>query len=171
MDKSAAKNSLELLSENTKSSYGTKYQDHILEQYKLYVESTTKYIEQRANTNTFYLTINTLILGIVGFGIEKLQKPIDDILVIPFFVSAIIICLVWFTTLQSIRKSNTAKFSIIHEFEKYLPAQPTHAEWKIIEIETKRKNAYRPQVNIERYIPIYFLLLHLALFLFVLIKY
>jgi len=160
-----------LWNENVKETYGEKYYDHILEQYKLYVDGANKYVELRASTNTFYLTLNTLILGIIGFGVEKLGKPIDNFLVVPFFFSALIICVSWFITLRAIRQANNAKYKVIGEFERRLPASPIwSAEWKALG-EGKDAKLYVPQVNIERYIPLAFMLLYLALFVFILIRY
>ena len=60
--------------------YGEKYQEHLLEQYKLYVQMADKISERRQSANTFFLTINTVLiafLGIVGkSGIVAQADPV-----------------------------------------------------------------------------------------------
>ena len=49
-----------------KKDYGEKYSDHLLEQYKLFVEMMDEICARRATTNTFYLTLNTLLMTAIG---------------------------------------------------------------------------------------------------------
>jgi hypothetical protein len=53
---------------NAKSYEGAseKYQIAILEQYKLYVEMADRISNRRGLTNTFFLTLNTVIFTIIG---------------------------------------------------------------------------------------------------------
>ena len=46
-----------------KESYGSDYQRHLLEQYKLYVASTEKISDRRQRANNYFITINTAILA------------------------------------------------------------------------------------------------------------
>ena len=39
--------------------YGGEYQNHLLEQYKLYVQMADKISERRQSANSFFLTVNT----------------------------------------------------------------------------------------------------------------
>ena len=48
--------------------------DALLEQYKLYVEMMDKVSERRGNANSFFITLHTVVLGIIGingFNVEK----------------------------------------------------------------------------------------------------
>ena len=51
--------------------YGSRYKDHLLEQYKLYIESVNSVSMRRQTANNFFLSINTFLLSIVGFLISK----------------------------------------------------------------------------------------------------
>ena len=49
------------------------YQNHIIEQYKVYVEMADRISARRNLTNIFFLTLNTTILGAIGFSFEKIH--------------------------------------------------------------------------------------------------
>ncbi len=50
----------------SKNEYGGSYQDHLLEQYKLYVEMADRISERRANANSFFFTVITALISITG---------------------------------------------------------------------------------------------------------
>lgn len=43
------------------------YQAHLLEQYKLYVGMADKISERRQSANSYFLSLNTALLGFVGY--------------------------------------------------------------------------------------------------------
>ena len=55
------------------SKNGELYQNHILEQYKMYAEMADRVSARRNLANIFFLTLNTTILGAIGFSFEKIQ--------------------------------------------------------------------------------------------------
>ncbi len=149
--------------------YGVKYRDHLFEQYKLYIAQAYQYIDRRATTNNFYLTINTLVLGAIGFGIEKGPKPISGFIILIFLVSVLTICISWYITLQSYRKTISVKFQIIGEFEAQLPTRPFFGrEWELLQGET---NKYLPQTMIEPNVPIIFGILYITISVVVFLSY
>src|SRR5688572_24183447 len=46
--------------------YGGEYQNHLLEQYKLYVHMAVKISERRQSANSFFLTVNTALIAFLG---------------------------------------------------------------------------------------------------------
>ena len=48
-----------------------KYQEHLLEQYKLYVEMADRVSQRRLTTNSYFLSINSAILAFVGYITSK----------------------------------------------------------------------------------------------------
>ena len=48
-----------------KDDYGERYQDHVLEIYKLYVQSADNISARRQSANSFFLSVNTAIIGAV----------------------------------------------------------------------------------------------------------
>ena len=49
------------LFQNSKDEYGEDYASHLLEQYKLYVESAENISDRRQNANNFFITIKITI--------------------------------------------------------------------------------------------------------------
>ena len=56
---------------NTKESYGSEYQKHALEQYKIYIQSIDSVSDLKHKVNSYFLTINTILLGAVGLSLKK----------------------------------------------------------------------------------------------------
>lgn len=46
----------------TKEEYGNKYQEHLLEQYNLYVNGIEKTSDRREGANRYFIAVNTAIL-------------------------------------------------------------------------------------------------------------
>ncbi len=61
----------EKLFTTTSEKYGEKYQEHVLELYKLYVQSAESISSRRQSANSFYLTVNTAIIGVAGYIISE----------------------------------------------------------------------------------------------------
>ncbi len=141
----------------------TKEQEHILEQYKLYVESAEKVSDRRNNVNTFYLTLTTSIAGVIGY-VKTNNSENDRYLVLGLSISAILICIYWVSLLENYRKLNSGKFKVIHEIEKLLPLKIFDFEWEKLGRGNDKK-LYKKMSNVEKGIPLIFC----ALFTFVII--
>ena len=71
-------------------------------------------------------------------------------------LAGIILAVTWWALLRSFRDLNRAKFSVIGDMEKQLPAEPFNDEWKYL-----RKNdpiprwrrRYAEQGTVERFVP------------------
>ena len=50
-----------------KEQYGNDYSLHLLEIYKIYVEMTDRISTRRQSANSFFLSINTLLIALVGY--------------------------------------------------------------------------------------------------------
>ena len=51
---------------NSREAYGESFQEHLLEQYKMYVESSQKVSEKRITTGNYLLTVNSSLLTVFG---------------------------------------------------------------------------------------------------------
>src|SRR5882724_11013931 len=91
-----------------------KYQAHLLEQYKLYVEMADRVSQRRLTTNSYFLSINSALLAFVGY---IMSKPLNDVSAYLWLVggAGIVLSLLWFNIITSYRDLNTAKFKILHE--------------------------------------------------------
>lgn len=139
-----------------------KYQDHLLEQYRLCVEMADRVSSRRNLANTFFLTLHTLIVSAIGFFYDK-GPALTQKWVIIFPLAAILaLCYSWWRLVKSYRQLNTAKFKVIGEFEKRLPASPYwSAEWKALG-EGKDPKLYTPLTHIENWVPLVFGLMYIA---------
>ena len=136
-----------------------KYQDHLLEQYKLYVEMADRISQRRGIANTFFLTFNTAIVG----ALAAFFKDIPSDAALAMYAAALTLCIVWSLLLRSYRNLNTAKFLVIGLMEKRLPSSPYWAaEWKALG-EGKNWRKYIPLSHLETYVPVIFLLIYVYL--------
>jgi hypothetical protein len=141
--------------------YGPAFQQHLLEQYKLYVESADRVSERRTSANNYLLSVNAFLVTLHGFLAGK--GPAGGWrFAVP--VAGVLVCLAWWVLIRSYRDLNTAKFKVVHEVEKHLPAALFDREWQIAE--PGKTAAYRPLTHIEGWIPVLFAALYLALFVF-----
>ncbi len=136
-----------------------KYQDHVLEQYKLCVEMADRISARRSAANTFFLTLNTLVVGALSICAEKFC----GLSTIALCAAAIVLCFVWKSLIKSYQQLNTAKYAVIGEFEKRLPSSPYwSAEWNALG-EGKDPRKYKPLTTVETTVPIVFMFIYLLL--------
>ena len=132
-----------------------KYQAHLFDQYKLYVEMADRISARRQSANSYFLSINTALLGFVGY---VSTKDIGDyIWLAP--VAGLALSYLWYRLIRSYRDLNTAEFKVIHAIEKLLPLSPYDAEWEAMG-RGENPKLYKPFTHIETYVPWIFLVLH-----------
>ena len=152
----------EILFNLPEEKYGNSYKSHYLEIYQAYLEMTDRISSRRQTTNSFFLSINTAIIGFVGyiqFGAEKSSN---------FYylvsIAGMILCYMWYRLVKSYKHINSGKFKIIHEIEQNLPISPYDAEWEILG-RGKEPKIYLPFTNVEMRVPWVFFGLHLFVFI------
>jgi len=145
--------------------YGEHYQNHLLEQYKLYVQMADKISERRHSTNTFFLTVNTTLIAFLGV-IAK--QNVGDTLSYPqlpwiLTVSAagVILCYSWYRLVRSYKGLNSGKFEVVNALERKLPSSPYNAEWVSLG-EGKNPKLYLPFTHIETKVPWVFVGLYIV---------
>lgn len=135
------------------------YKDHVFKQYKLYVEMADRISARRSIANTFFLTLNTLVVGAISTCAERFSR----LSVIALCIAAIVLCHVWKCMINSYRQLNTAKYAVIGELEKRLPSSPYwSAEWNALG-EGKDPKKYKQLTAVEKWVPIVFMCLYLLL--------
>lgn len=141
--------------------YGEKYSDHLLEQYRKYLEMADAISNRRSAANTFFLSVNTALIS--GFGLLNLvgENASGRLLVIGS-IAAILLSYSWYRLIRAYRDLSTAKFKVVHEIEAMLPIRPFEAEWEAVGRGTDRK-LYWPFTHIEKYVPWIFILLYLII--------
>ncbi|MCK4796202.1 MAG: hypothetical protein KAT05_02405 [Spirochaetes bacterium] len=160
--------SSEQLIRKSPEEYGEKYNEHLLEQYKLYIEMADKVSERRQSANNYFLTVNSLLVSlfgvISGFGIDIEQNIWWYF--IPF--AGLLVSITWVTLIRSYRQLNSGKFKVIHKLESQLPAALYYTEWKILE--EGRGKQYLPFTHVEQFVPLIFALLYILLMIIAFMK-
>lgn len=138
---------------------GERYQQALLEQYKLFVEMADRTSNRRILTNTFFLTLNTGLLTTLA-GVLSHKRITASHLVIPL-IALMMECLVWFTLIRSYRLLNSTKYRIVCTLEQKLPAKPWSAEWSRLGTGAG-VGRYRRLSLSERWVPLFFAVFYLA---------
>jgi len=143
--------------------YGKDYRSHYLEIYKIYLEMADRISSRRQSANSFFLTINTAIVGFVGYVQLGTKKSADYYFLVG--IAGMVICYIWYRLIKSYKNINSGKFKVVHEIEKNLPMSPYDAEWEILG-RGKNPKLYLPFTKIEMRVPWVFFGLHLCIFLY-----
>ncbi len=133
-----------------------KLADHRIEQYKIYLEMADRISARRQTANSYFLTLNTVLLSLVSYiSLGTEQKKWYWLVAIV----GIVLSYMWYRLIRSYKDLNTAKFKVIHEIEAKLPMAPYDAEWEAVG-RGKAPDLYLPFTHIEIYVPWVFLGLH-----------
>lgn len=160
------------LQSQTPEEYGDKYQDHLLEQYKLYVETSQHVTEKRQNSNNYLLTLNSSLVTLYVVFLSTFGHYWWNIL-IP--ATGLIVCFIWYSLVDSYKDLNRAKFVVIYELEKQLPVSLFRREWDVCGLNQKSdkdkpvEEMYVPLTKLERWIPVAFALLYIGMGVFTLL--
>jgi hypothetical protein len=133
---------------------GDKYQVSLLEQYKIYVEMADRVSARRGLTNTFFLTLNTGVLTLLGVFWKDRPQASTWVLLFPLAV-LVTQCMAWYWILRSHRQLNSARYRVIGLMEAGLPAAPYAAEWQALG-EGKDRSLYWPVSHLEQWVPALF---------------
>ena len=69
--------------------YGEKYQDHLLEQYKLFVEMADRVSQRRDQSNRFYVTFVSAIAGLL-MVLARFGTSVNGIWPVVFLISGLL---------------------------------------------------------------------------------
>ncbi len=158
MSKADKEHRMDQLVSNPKDIYGERFQEHLLEQYKLYVDSAQRVSEKRISTGNYLLTVSSSLMTV--FGIASTQRVGGGwLIIIP--IAGLLVSLTWYSLIRSYKNLNTAKFKAIHEIENYLPVALFRYEWHSCEL--GQGKTYKPITHLERWIPLIFAGVYLVL--------
>ncbi len=141
-----------------KESYGSEYEKHLFEQYKLYVEMTDRVSGRRMLANSFFVGVHTALVVAFTALLKEKVLPATIIGLIPF-AAVLLLCFVWWRIVYSYRQLNSGKFKVVHAFEQLLPSAPYDAEWVVLG-RGKKPELYRPLTHVETWVPVCFALLY-----------
>ena len=144
--------------------YGEKYQDHLLEQYKLFVEMADRVSQRRDQSNRFYVTFVSAIAGLL-MVLSRFGTSVNGIWPVVFLISGLLgmaLSFIWFLNIESYRTLNTAKFEIINDLEQQLPYQGYSKEWELLRPAIGSPK-YLQLTRIEQLVPAVIILLFLGI--------
>ncbi|MFF0157615.1 hypothetical protein ACFYRY_08765 [Streptomyces sp. NPDC005263] len=141
-----------------------KYHVAVLEQYKICIDMADKVSQRRTLTNTFFLTLNTAALTVIGVFWQKAPSGSTAWLLIPL-LALLLECGSWFWLLCSYRQLSNAKFAVVGELEEKLPASPfVKGEWGLLGKGQDFKK-YVPLTWLEIWVPIFFATIYIGGFI------
>ncbi len=105
--------------------YGDDYKSVFLTQYRDFVASASDISDRRHEANKFFSTINTVLLMASGLipseGLDFSWQ---------IALAGGLLCLIWMHMIVSYKELNGAKFKVILEMEKQLPAATYASEYR-----------------------------------------
>lgn len=141
--------------------YGDKYADHFLELYKFFADTACQASSQRVSANTYFLTLNSTIIAVLGLGTAFVQSKWFFVFV-PF--AGLLVCWTWSRLISSYRNLNRAKYDLLREMEERLPVALYRHEWDLLK--HGKTKEYRPLSFVEHWVPIIFAMLYIAIGVF-----
>lgn len=105
----------------------------LLEQYKIFLETSESLIARRQTVNSFYVSANTALITIMGGLIAVLDKTsFRAIMFILASVVGIILSGSWIRILNAYGVLNGSKMKVISMIEHELPAALYDTEWSVM---------------------------------------
>ncbi|MFD3473032.1 hypothetical protein ACFWWM_43335 [Streptomyces sp. NPDC058682] len=136
----------------------------VLELYKLAVEMTDRVSARRGTANAFFLSVQTALIGVLGFGYPKLAES-SWWAAVAVALAGVTLSATWWLQLRSYRDLNTAKFQGINKIEARLPVKIFADEWEALRRDsiTGWRKLYAELGASERVVPLVFVAAHLLL--------
>jgi hypothetical protein len=146
-----------------------------IEIYKMFVDTAERSVERRMRINQFYFSIVAALFIAYAYMAEGKLRGAAEVMgswtgsstpavraieramvtmplwILPLFL--LVISMSWFSVLLSYRALSTAKYQVIAEIEKELPAQPFRQEWLHY-----KKNRKVETTQLELAVPVLFYL-------------
>ena len=133
--------------------YGEKYQEHLLDQYKLYVEMADRISLRRDQSNRFYSALLTGLLAVLAVVVDRdILSEVQAVVFLAVALVGIAVCIVWLINIRSYEQLNSGKFKVVQEMEAQLPFPNYLREWEILR-PGKEPKRYLPITLIEQFVP------------------
>jgi hypothetical protein len=135
----------------------SKYRDHLIEQYKLYVGMTDQLSARRILVNNGF----TALMGASAVAYSAApsyfrESGFDAPFQIGIALAAFVFAILWRQTMIHYKELSTAKFTVIQEIEERLPARPYTAEYFYFTRDrlAKTKGPFQTLAGMEALIPL-----------------
>lgn len=127
-----------------------------LDIYKLMVEMADRVSQRRQAANSFYLSVNTSIIGASTY-LSSFHSPGAGIWLIA--LAGLCVSGLWVRNIESYKELNEGKFHVITQMEKGLPVKAYTDEWAYLHRGGRRKK-YRPFHTVEILVPWVFVIVN-----------
>ncbi|RBY90232.1 hypothetical protein DQ244_12250 [Blastococcus sp. TBT05-19] len=136
----------------------------LLELYTLGAELADRVSARRATANSFFLTVQTTLIAVVGLIAPDLAAQAIWTSAVVAAAGVLLSC-TWWLSLRSYRELNGAKFQVLHAMEDHLPVQLFRDEWAVLHARPSswRSPRYSELGRMERWVPWVFALLWIGL--------
>ena len=146
------------------SKYGDAYIEHLLEQYKTYIQSIENISDRRQKSNEFFVGLNTGLVTLLGFLASETFFDNTGIVVSVSALAGITFCYLWYRMVRSYQGLNSGKFEVVHTIEKRLPLALYDTEWEALGRGEDHKK-YWPFTHIEKIVPWIFVAIYSVIIL------
>ena len=136
----------------------------LLTQYRLFVETYETLHMRRQGVNTFFLSVNSLVLAAAGLLLrDDSLSDLESFMLVCLSGGGGWLCFVWWQLISSFRQLSKGKFDVIHAIELQLPARMFAAEWVALGRGEEPKK-FIPFTTMEKTTPLVFAGLHFLFF-------
>ena len=132
---------IDLLNEYIEARAGSDvYYTILMEQWKTANEMAANISTQRNNMNNFYMSLMSILIGGILFSDQLLSTNdmAKTVLFITIAAMGVICCNIWVAQIDNYGKLNGAKYDIINELERSLPANVLLCEYNKTENNARR---------------------------------
>lgn len=137
--------------------------DALLAQYRVFVETSEALVSRRQGVNTFFLSVNSAILAVVGLLLRDGQSgDLESGVLVGLGLGGVALCVVWRRLMMSFGQLNRGKFDVITALERRLPARSFTAEWAALGY-GRDPGKYKPFTETEARTPLVFAALQVLL--------
>ena len=134
----------------------------LLEQYKIFLQTSEDLVARRQSVNNFYISINSVLMTLFGALFVAQNVKMTCLLGIFFSIVGIILSVSWKNLIVSYGNLNGSKMAIISHIEKFLPASLYDAEWEALS-DRLNKRKYVSFTDSETIIPRIFIVFYIGL--------
>ena len=152
----------------TEAQYGDQYRNDFMTLYRDFVNSASQVSDRRHQANTFFSSINTVLLMATGLVPREVAEVLEvttahmelDWQFAIVAVAGCLLCWIWRKMIAAYRDLNSAKFKVINEIEQHLPLAAYDAEWK--HFKAAQGNTL---TSVEQRVPLMFMAAYAGVFL------
>lgn len=138
--------------------------NELLEQYKVFLETSESLVSRRQSVNSFYISANTALITVMATLLTMFGDVEEKIIICAFTaVVGFILTLSWHSVLDSYGILNSSKMKVISILEQKLPVSLYDMEWDVMSDKLNSKK-YVSFTESEKKAPRAFVVLYGLLF-------